>query len=152
MTVIPEDFPRPGPAAVSGAQPKIPGRMVDGRFVEGLTEAELQARYEVCRDLAEQLTAYAKHKRVQLAELPLREFLRRLRAGVVKKRWDVESEELDWVMRRVTEAMSGGPADAPGQDVVLSVRTAEPTQQTYIPSVVDVALGRAGVGRASRDD
>lgn len=147
MTSVPTDFPRCGVASVGGAQPKLVGRIVQGRFVEGWTDEELLTRYEGCRDLAEQLVEYARRKRVQMAELPLREFLRRMRAGVLKKRWDVDPDELTWVMRRVAEAMGGGSADVPGEEVVLTVSAAEPAQQTYIPSVVDLALGRVGPRR-----
>ena len=152
MKVVPEDFPRHAPAGLSGAQPKLAGRLVTGRFIEGLTETELQARYEGCRDLAEQLAEYARRKRVQMAELPLKEFLRRLRAGVVKKRWDVNADELAWVMGRVAVAMGGGPADVPGEEVALTLRAAEPAPQTHILSVVDVALGRTRVEPAPEDE
>jgi hypothetical protein len=30
----------------------------------------------------------------------------------VKKGWDLNAEELDWVMRRVSVALGGGPGDA----------------------------------------
>ncbi len=151
MTSVPTDFPRPGVASVGGVQPKLVGRMVQGRFVEGWTDVELLTRYEACRDLAEQLIEYAKRKRVQMVELPLREFLRRLRAGVLKKRWDVDPDELTWVMARVSEAMGGGPADVPGQEVLVAVRAVASTHCTHVPSVVDVALGRVGGAPASGD-
>lgn len=152
MSTVPTDFPRPGMAGVSGAQPKLVGRMVHGRFVEGWTDEELRTRYEACRDLAEQLSEYAKRKRAEMAELPLRGFLRRLRTGVERKRWDVDAEELAWVMTRVAVAMGGGPADVPGEEKVLCVRATEPTHSKYIPSVVDVALGLIGPGPASTDE
>lgn len=152
MTSVPTDFPRRGVASVGGAQPKLVGRMVHGRFVEGWTDDELLTRYEACRDLAEQLSEYAKRKRVQMPELPLREFLRHLRASVERKCWDIDAEELNWVMGRVAVTMGGGAGDVPGLEVVLSVRAAEPAHSEYIPSVVDVALGRIGRGPASTDE
>ncbi len=144
MTAVPKDFPRLGAAGVGGAQPKLIGRMVHGRFVEGWTDEELLARYEACRDLAEQLIEYAKRKRVQMAELPLREFLRRLRAGVEKKCWDIDAEELDWVMQRVAVAMGGGPADAPGREVVVDAQAFASAPTQHVESVVDRALARRG--------
>lgn len=152
MTCVPTDFPRRGVASVGGAQPKLVGRMVHGRFVEGWTDDELLRRYEACRDLAEQLSGYAKRKRVQMPKLPLREFLRHLRASVERKRWDIDAEELNWVMGLVSVTMGGGPADVACQEVVLTVQVAKSAHYTHVPSVVDVALGRLGGGPASRDD
>jgi hypothetical protein len=142
MSTVPKDFPRPGMAGVSGAQPKLVGRMIHGRFVEGWTDEELLTRYEVCRNLAEQLTEYAKRKRAQMAELPLKEFLRRLRAGVVKKRWDIAAEELTWVMGRVAVAMGGGPKDVPASSVAINARAFDAPPYLHVDSVVDIALGR----------
>lgn len=152
MSPVPKDFPRLGLAAVSGAQPKLAGRMLHGRFVEGMTEQELLTRYEACRDLTEQLVEYAKRKRVQMSEMPLKEFLRRLRAGVVMKRWDITAEELTWVMGCVAVALGGGRADVPDPGVVLTLRAAEPTHYPHVPSVVDLALSRLGGAPASQED
>ncbi|MEO3711470.1 hypothetical protein [Roseateles flavus] len=114
--LVPADFPRPCGGSVSGVQNKLIARKIDGRFiVDGMTDEELWTRYDTCRDLATKLTEHAKAKRDQYAELSLPELLRRFRAGVVKRGWDLDAEELDWVMRRVAVAMGGEPDDAPGQ-------------------------------------
>jgi hypothetical protein len=142
MSAVPKDFPRLGLAALGGAQPKLVGRMVHGRFVEGMTEQELLTRYEACRDLAEQLVEYAKRKRVQMAEMPLPEFLRRLRAGVARKRWDVDPEELTWVMWRVAVAMGGEMGDVLSLKVDHNAHAFDEAQPRHVDSVVDVALAR----------
>lgn len=108
---VPADFPRPCGGSVSGAQNKLSVRKIDSRFVAGMTEQELWVRYDACRDLAMKLAEHAKAKHVQYAELSLSEFLRRLRAGVVKRGWNLAAEELDWVMRHVAAGMGGGPGD-----------------------------------------
>lgn len=113
---VPTDFPRPCGGSVSGAQNKLIARQIDGRFiVDGMTDDELIDRYDACQDLAMKLTEHAKVKRGQYAELSLQEFLRRFRAGVVKRGWDLAVEELDWVMRRVAVALGGEPGDATGR-------------------------------------
>ena len=41
MPKIPDSFPLdPWPAALSGAQPKLAVRLIDGKYVTGLTDAE----------------------------------------------------------------------------------------------------------------
>lgn len=139
---IPDDFPRTTPGSLAGVQPKLTARLIDGQYVEGMTYEELFARYEACEDLAKQLAAYARRKRVELQEMPLEELLRRLRAGIVKKRFDLDAPELDWVMRRVTEEMGGGPVGAPCLQVALDARFLDSSPYQHVDSVVDVALGR----------
>lgn len=112
---VPADFPRSCGGSVSGAQNKLIVRKLDGRFVAGMTDEELWVRYDACRDLVMKLSEHAKAKRDQYAELSLPEFLRRFRAGVVKRGWDLDAEELDWVMRRVVVPMGGEPGDVPGR-------------------------------------
>ncbi|UDF36523.1 UNVERIFIED_ORG: hypothetical protein LHJ69_05460 [Shinella sp. XGS7] len=109
---VPSDFPRKFGGSVSGVQNKLIVRMIDGRFVEGMTEDELWVRYEACQHLATKLTEHASRKRSEYAELSLGDFLRRLRAGAVKKGWDLTSEELDWVMGRVAVTLGGSLQDA----------------------------------------
>ncbi|WP_271007429.1 hypothetical protein [Paucibacter sp. B51] len=111
IELVPADFPRSSGGSVSGAQSKLIVRKIDGRFVGGMTDEELWVRYDACRDLAMKLTEHAQRKRGQYAKLSQREFLRRLRAGVVKRGWDLAVEEFDWVMQRVAVAMGGEPGD-----------------------------------------
>lgn len=60
---IPDDFPKePSPGVVTGAHPKLLVREKDGRYYIGLTDNELQTRYEVCEDLARQLSTYTLRK------------------------------------------------------------------------------------------
>lgn len=153
MSTVPEDFPCLCVAGVAGIQPKIAGRMLRGHFIEGMTDEEILTRYEACQDLAEQLVVYAKRKRVELPELPLTELLRRLRAGIVKKRWDINAEELVWVLGRVAVAMGGGAADAPGWPAMEVgahfLKDAEGAQSAE--AVVDRALARRSSTASDQD-
>ena len=57
MPKIPDSFPLdPWPAALSGAQPKLAVRLIDGKYVTGLTDAERIERYEICEALAQRLS------------------------------------------------------------------------------------------------
>lgn len=54
---VPDNFPRePDPGSVTGIQPKLLVREVDGRYQSGLSEKELWVRYDACEDLAAQLS------------------------------------------------------------------------------------------------
>lgn len=110
---VPPDFPRRTDGALAGVQPKLAGRLIGGMVVVGETAEELIERYDACRDLAEQVTQSARRKRAKYADLTLREFLRRLRKGVVAKGWDLDAQELDWLMRQVAVGLGGRPDEAP---------------------------------------
>lgn len=61
MIKVPDDFPRDvAPAGLAGAQPKLAARMINGRFVVGLTEEERLERWQICEDLAQQLIVPAR--------------------------------------------------------------------------------------------
>jgi hypothetical protein len=99
---VPDDFPRdPFPAALSGAQPKVAARLIDGEYVVGLTENERRGRYLMCHDLVEQLTEYAERKRTERTDLTLPALLDAIDISVRKKGWEVAGIELDWIMGRV---------------------------------------------------
>jgi hypothetical protein len=104
--VIPEDFPRQGIlGSVSGAQAKLLARKINGRFVAGPTHEELYAHYDNCADLVEQLTAYVRRKLVMMPGTSIDELLPRVRRGVANKGWDVSSEEMDWIFRKVADQL-----------------------------------------------
>lgn len=100
---VPADFPRrSGATAISGVQPKLGVRLIDGKFVEGWTNEELNARFDACVDLVEQLTAYCHRKLAELPEESLSALLPRVRRGVEAKDWGVSADELDWIMKQVS--------------------------------------------------
>ncbi|CAG2159417.1 hypothetical protein [Cupriavidus numazuensis] len=108
--VIPDDFPRePGHGVVSGAQPKLVLRRIDGRYYAGLTEDELWERYDACEDLAQQLAGYAARKMSEHV-CPLDDVLTRVEKSVANKvstgRWDLSSAEIAWTMKRTRELLT----------------------------------------------
>src|SRR5260370_16031442 len=53
---VPADFPwDPTPALLSGTQPKLAGRLIDGRFVVGLTAEDRCIRWDMLAGLRQQL-------------------------------------------------------------------------------------------------
>lgn len=108
---VPADFPRRGePASLSGFQPKLGVRLIDGKFVEGWTDDELRARFDACVDLVEQLTAYCHRKLAELPDASLSALLPRVRKGVEAKDWGLSVEEVDWVMKGIAIRMDGLPS------------------------------------------
>lgn len=60
---VPDDFPRePDPGSVSGVQPKLLVRDVDGHYQSVPTEEQVWVRYDACENLASQLCAYVSRK------------------------------------------------------------------------------------------
>ncbi len=103
---VPADFPRrSGSTAVSGMQPKLGVRLIGGKFVEGWTDEELHARFDACVDLVEQLTVYCHRKLAELPDESLSALLPRVRKSVEAKDWVVSVDELDWIMKQVSQRM-----------------------------------------------
>jgi len=100
---VPADFPTTGNelGAVSGVQPKLLARAIDGKFVVGLTAEELYARFDNCSDLVEQLTAYCIRKLAEQPGRPVEELLLQVRLAAESKGWDVSPAELDWIMSKL---------------------------------------------------
>lgn len=109
---VPPDFPRGDSASVSGHQPKLALRKVDGKFVEGWSDEELYARFDACADLVEQLTAYCRRKLAELPGATLENLLPRVRSGVEDKGWDLTEAELNWIMAGVATRISNTATDA----------------------------------------
>ena len=112
-TGLPEDFPRWCGGSLAGVHPKLAVTRVDDMYIGSPTDDEHRSRYLACEDLAAQLIDLARRKRARHAELPLKDFLRRLRQGTLQKGWDIDGDELTWVMRRVCVALGGTDDDVP---------------------------------------
>lgn len=103
---IPADFPRPPLlAALAGAQPKLPARLVDDAYVVGLTPEELRERFELCQDLVEQLVPYCRRKRTERPVWSQTQLLSKVATAVRGKGWDISEPELQWVIGRVGTAL-----------------------------------------------
>jgi hypothetical protein len=98
---VPADFPRdPTPALLSGTQPKLAGRWIDGRLIVGLTAAERFERWDMCEDLAQQLVPKTLK---DAAKYPMHSHdvtLKRIRRAIEGKKW-TERVETDWLMERL---------------------------------------------------
>jgi hypothetical protein len=107
---VPPDFPRPAHyGAVPGLQPKLLVTQYKGRFyMPGCTPPEIVLRWDVCEDLARQLSAKSVEskagKRRHMSEL---EILGQYLSRLIATRWTSE-EEARWVIRRAA-TMLGWP-------------------------------------------
>ena len=98
---VPEDFPRDvTPAALAGAHPKLAGRLIDGKFVVGMTEEERFERWDICEDLARQLVGVAHKETSNHPENSREVTLERIRRGIEGKQW-TSVVETDWLMVRL---------------------------------------------------
>jgi hypothetical protein len=98
---VPADFPwDPTPALLSGSQPKLAGRWIDGRLIVGLTAEERWVRWDMCEDLAQQLVPKTLKDAAEYPEHSHGVTLRRIRRAIANKRW-TERVETDWLMQRL---------------------------------------------------
>ncbi len=95
---VPDDFPHdPFPASLAGAQPKVAARLIDGRYVVGLTPEERAERYVGCLDLVDQLTAYVNRKALEKPELTQSVVLDSLVSRMPHQGWNLGKAELAWM-------------------------------------------------------
>ncbi|MGF6859138.1 hypothetical protein OKW29_008049 [Paraburkholderia sp. CI3] len=98
---IPNDFPwDTSPASLAGAQPKLAGRRIAGRFVVGLTAPERFERWDVCEDLARQLVPKTLKDAAKFPQHSREITLRRMRRAIEGKGW-VSVVEADWLIERL---------------------------------------------------
>jgi hypothetical protein len=106
---VPDDFPRDQDlGSATGVQPKLLVRVGEGRYQSGLTEEELWTRYDVCEDLAAQLSDYASRK-ISAAGLSRDVALSRVEKGLRLKvdsgEWDFSQAEVAWVVKRTQQLL-----------------------------------------------
>lgn len=100
--IVPDDFPRdPFPAALSGTQPKFAARLIEGRYVVGLTPEERAERYLGCLDLVDQLTVYVNRKTAEKPELTQSAVLDSLASRMPHQGWDLGKSELEWMEKHL---------------------------------------------------
>ncbi|PRY05927.1 hypothetical protein [Paraburkholderia sp. BL25I1N1] len=98
---VPDDFPRDvTPASLSGAQMKLAGRLIDGKFVVGQTPEERFERWDLCEDLAQQLVPKAQADAAKYPGNTPDVTLQRVRNGLQRKGW-VSVVEMDWLIERL---------------------------------------------------
>lgn len=100
--LVPDDYPRdPYPASLGGSQPKFAARLIEGRYVIGLTDEERQERYLYCANWVETLVDYVPNKRLRRPDMSLEDVLRYIHAGIRSERGDLGEVELDWIMAKL---------------------------------------------------
>jgi hypothetical protein len=103
----PADFPRPVHlGAVAGAQPKLLMTEYMGRYYSpGCTPPELQERWNMCEDLAEQLVAKSlESKAGKRSHMTETEILAQYLPRLIETKWTSEAEA-KWVIRRTGELL-----------------------------------------------
>lgn len=106
---VPDDFPtEPDLGSVTGVQPKLLVREVDGRYQSGVSGEQLWVRYDACEDLASQLSAYVSRK-IATSGLPPHVALTRAEKGLRLKvdsgEWNFSQAEVAWVMKRTRQLL-----------------------------------------------
>ncbi|MDR6467558.1 hypothetical protein J2777_001251 [Paraburkholderia graminis] len=109
---VPDDFPRePYPGSVTGVQPKLLVRDVDGRYQSALSDEDLWVRYDTCEDLASQLADYASRK-ISTSGMSRDVALTRVEKGMRSKvdsgEWELSQPEVDWVVKRTQQLLPVG--------------------------------------------
>lgn len=106
---MPDDFPRePDLGAVTGVQPKLLVRGVDGRYQSALTDEELWMRYDACEDLAAQLSEYASRKIAGSGLTPdvaVSRAEKGMRLKVDSGEWELSQREVAWVIKRTRQLL-----------------------------------------------
>ncbi|KAA1015232.1 hypothetical protein FVF58_02725 [Paraburkholderia panacisoli] len=98
---VPDDFPwDPTPALLSGTQPKLAGRWIDGRLIVGLTAEERWVRWDMCEDLAQQLIRKTLEDAAKYPQHSRDVTLNGMRRAIERKGW-TERVETDWLMARL---------------------------------------------------
>jgi hypothetical protein len=98
---VPADFPKDvTPALLAGSTPKLSGRMIDGKFVVGLTADERYQRWDMCEDLARQLVPKTLKDAAKYPQNSRDVTLQRIRRAIEGKRW-TSVVETDWLMERL---------------------------------------------------
>jgi hypothetical protein len=105
-SLLPANFPRALLlGAVSGAQPKLLVRRIDGEYVTGLTDDELLSRHDYCENLVQQLVAYSRRKETENPDWTHEFNLERTTKALVQKgrtgEWDITVDEQAWMMGRI---------------------------------------------------
>lgn len=144
---IPPDFPRDLPlGSVAGAQPKLLVYEVDGKFVAGPTNEQVQARYAICADLVEQLERYCHRKRRENPDIALPTLLQRIGHGVRKKDWQLSDAEVGWIMNQLYSIFDVDSAAATPKDTVparmLEALFNPPIDTPHVKTIIEAAEER----------
>lgn len=114
--VVPDDFPRDlAPAALSGQQPKVAARLIDGRYVVGLTAEERLGHYLMCQDLVERLLDYHRRRLQDKLPFSVELLVEGFHHTVRTKDWPVTAPEARWIEQRLRQHLQPLDPGHPGQ-------------------------------------
>ncbi|MFT7775340.1 hypothetical protein [Roseateles sp.] len=102
--MVPNDFPRAiETSALPGSTEKFVARLIDGRYVVGMTPDEVELRYEGCIDLVEQLQKAALQFATQNPTWSSAQLCDRLRRGIEHERlrWKLSPAEARWILKEL---------------------------------------------------
>lgn len=103
--VVPGDFPRyPLPTAPADNQTKLPARLIDGKYVVGLTPLEQLEHHYVYLDFMNQLVAYTHRKRDQRPEVPLVEIVDEIVYHMSLQGWNLSKPGQEWVANQLRQS------------------------------------------------
>lgn len=108
LTNVPRDFPRDAEtASVAGVQPKLAAirDAASGNYVAHRDNEEIQARFAMCEDLAEQLAdKCTRNRNGKYRHLSEQEILDHLLKLLLTSGWG-SSAEMTWTARRTAEIL-----------------------------------------------
>jgi hypothetical protein len=104
---VPDDFPRePNLGSVTGVQPKLLVREVEGRYQSGLTEEEIFVRYDdVCEDLAAQVPRLRRAEDFDRWYVPRCGVEKGVRLKGDSGEWDLSQADVAWVLKRTHQLL-----------------------------------------------
>jgi hypothetical protein len=111
MAAVPPDFPAPYAfGSVPGAQPKVLARREGERFVQDDC-IDVDARHQVCEDLAQQLVRYSGRKRAERPDWTPAQVREKVAESVRQKSfaWGLSPAETEWVLRRLASLDPDAP-------------------------------------------
>ena len=102
-TEVPCDFPRHAPeGTVPGVQPKLGVRLDGGTYTDS-AESKRAERFQICKDLLDQVVAYAEHKLLVTPSVSIQSLVPQLLKQVQQKRfgWGLSPAEAGWLCARI---------------------------------------------------
>lgn len=104
---VPGDFPVDlFPSALAGSQTKFSARVVDGRYMVGLTPEERSQHYLQCLDLLNQLIEYTQRKLNQKPQVARNEILDDIANRIPLQGWDLSAPEMQWIAKRLRQSVA----------------------------------------------
>ncbi len=102
---VPGDFPRyPFTTAPGGTQKQSPARLIDGKYVVGLTPLEQLEHHYVYLDFMNRLIAYAHGRRDQRSEVPLVEIVDEIVSHMSLQGWNLSKAGQEWVAKQLRQS------------------------------------------------